>query len=123
MKTRILMTSAAVVLGLTGAGALFAPQELLTCLGAAPAGFLPSLVQLLAAALLGLAMTDWMAKDSRIGGIYNRPIAIGNLMHFAVGALTLARFVFHGQAPTFAIVAAIVYALLAVAFGVVVFGG
>lgn len=122
MNTKILMAASALVLALLGIGALFAPQELLTYLGVAPAGFLPSLVQLLAASFLGLAMIDWMAKDSKIGGIYLRPIAVGNLIHFAVGAITLVRFVVGGHPPVFAIAAAVVYTVLALAFGVVVFG-
>ncbi|MGH9421920.1 MAG: hypothetical protein ACRD3J_18230 [Thermoanaerobaculia bacterium] len=123
MNTRILMTSAAIAQAILGLIALFAPQELLTCIGVTPAGFLPSLVQLLAATLLGLAMTDWMAKDSKIGGIYLRPIAIGNFLNFAIGAITLIKFAIHGHPPLFAIVAAVVYTVFAVAFAVVVFRG
>ena len=122
MNTKILMTASALVLALLGIGALFAPQELLTYLGASPSGFLPPLVQLLAAALLGLAMIDWMAKGSKVGGIYNRPIAVGNLMHFAVGAITLVHFSMHGHVPAAVIAVAVIYTLFALAFGVVVFG-
>lgn len=122
MNTRILMTASAIVLALLGLGALFAPQELLTYLGAAPAGFLPPLVQLLAAALLGMALTDWAVKGSKVGGIYNRPIAVGNLMHFLVGALTLARVSMHGHTPAPVIAITVVYSLFAIAFGMVVFG-
>jgi hypothetical protein len=117
------MTAAAIALAIVGLVALFAPQELLTYLGVAPVGFLPSLVQLLAAALLALAMIDWMAKDSKIGGIYLRPIAVGNLLNFAIGAITLIKFALHGHAPLFAIVAAIVYTVFALAFTFVVFRG
>lgn len=123
MNTRILMTSAAIVQAVLGVVALFAPQELLTWLGAAAVGFLPSLVQLLAAALLALAMIDWMAKDSKIGGIYLRPIAVGNLLHFTVGGFSLVRFAVHGHPPVAFIAVAVVYAALAVAFAVVVFRG
>lgn len=123
MNTRILMTSAAIVLAALGVIALFAPQELLTWLGASASGFLPSLVQLVAAALLALAMIDWMAKDSKIGGIYLRPIAVGNLLHFAIGGITLIRFALHGHPPVVFVAAAVVYAAFAVAFAVVVFRG
>lgn len=122
MNTKVLMTAAALVLGLLGLGALFAPQELLTYLGAAPTGFLPPLVQLLAAALLGLAMIDWMGKGSKVGGIYNRPIAVGNLTHFTVGAITLVHFSMRGHVPIPMIAIAVVYSLFTLAFGVVVFG-
>ena len=36
-------------------------------------------------------MLNWMAKGTTIGGIYNRPIAIGNFMHYVVGALALVK--------------------------------
>ncbi|KGL61723.1 hypothetical protein PHEL85_1504 [Polaribacter sp. Hel1_85] len=32
-----------------------------------------------------------MAKETLIGGIYNKPIAIGNLMHFGVGTIVLVK--------------------------------
>ncbi len=122
MNTRILMTAAAIVLALLGLGALFAPQELLTGIGATPSGLLPSLVQLFAAALLALAMIDWMQKDSRIGGIYNRPVAMGNLIHFAIGAMTLVRFTLHPHPPVYAIVVTVVYAAFAAGFAMVISG-
>lgn len=122
MNTRILMTASALGLALLGVVALFAPQELLTYLGAAPAGFLPQLVQLFAAALLGLAMTNWAAKGSKVGGIYNRPIALGNLMHFMVGAFSLVHVSMRGHVLPVVLVITVIYTLLAIAFGVVVFG-
>ncbi|MEA2339177.1 MAG: hypothetical protein QOE82_3184 [Thermoanaerobaculia bacterium] len=122
MYTKILMIAAALVLGLLGVVALFAPQELLTYLSTSPAGLLPTLVQLLGAALFGLAMTDWMIRGSKVGGIYNRPIAMGNLIQFVVGAITLIRSTAHGPVPAAIIALAVVYTLFAIAFGVVVFG-
>ena len=79
MKTRALMAASAVFLGITGVAALFAPDEILHAAGIPSSPFLPPLVQLCAALLLGFAMTNWMIKGSRVGGIYNRPIALGNL--------------------------------------------
>ena len=122
MNTKILMTASAIVLALFGVVTLFAPQELLTYLGVTPAGFLPSLVQLCGALLFGFAMTNWATKGSKVGGIYNRPVAIGNLVHFAVGAITLDRFALSGHVPVVVITIAVIYTLFALAFGVVVFG-
>jgi hypothetical protein len=34
-----------------------------------------------------------MAKGTLIGGIYNKPIAIGNLMYFGVGAIALIKVI------------------------------
>jgi hypothetical protein len=122
MKTRALMAASAIFLGITGIAALFAPDEILRAANVPSSPLLPLLVQLCAALLLGFAMTNWMVKGSRVGGIYNRPIAIGNLVHFAVGAITLDRFGLRGHEAWPVIALAVVYTLFAVGFGVVVFG-
>jgi hypothetical protein len=67
-------------------------------------------------------MLDWMAKESVIGGIYNRPIAIGNLVHFLVAGLALVKAVAAGQRSAPLLVLAAVYALLAIAFARIAFG-
>jgi len=123
MKTRALMAASAVFLGITGIAALFAPDEILRAANVASAPFLAPLVQLCAALLLGFAMTNWMAKGSRVGGIYSRPIAVGNLLHFAVGAITLDRFALRGHEAWPMLVFATIYTIFAVGFGLVVFGG
>jgi hypothetical protein len=122
MKTHALMAASTVFLAITGVAALFAPDEILRAAGIPSSPFLPSLVQLCAALLLGFAMTNWMAKGSRVGGIYNRPIALGNLLHFAVGAITLDRFALRGHEAWPMLVFATIYTIFAVAFGLVVFG-
>ena len=83
---------------------------------------LPTLVQLLGALLLAFAMLNWMAKDNLIGGIYNRPVAVANLLHFAVGAITLAKVVLRRSKPVYIVAAAAVYVTFAIGFAAVVFG-
>jgi hypothetical protein len=122
MKTRALMAASAVFLGTTGAAALFAPDEILRAASIPSSPFLPPLVQLCAALLFGFAMTNWTVRGSRVGGIYNRPIAIGNLVHFAVGAITIDRFALRGHEAWPVLVFATIYTIFAVGFGVVVFG-
>jgi hypothetical protein len=63
-----------------------------------------------------------MVKGSRVGGIYKRPIAVGNLLHFAAGAITLDRFALRGHEAWPVLVLATIYTLFAVGFGLVVFG-
>jgi hypothetical protein len=123
MKTRALMAASALFLGISGVAALFAPDEILRAAGIPSSPFLPPLLQLCAALLFGFAMTNWMVKGSRVGGIYNRPIALGNLIHFAIGAITLDRFALHGHEAWPMLVFATVYTIFAVGFGLVVFGG
>ncbi|MEA2328475.1 MAG: hypothetical protein QOE68_3434 [Thermoanaerobaculia bacterium] len=122
MKTRALMAASAVFLAILGIAALFAPDEILRASGIPSSPFLPPLIQLCAALLLGFAMTNWMVKGSRVGGIYNRPIALGNLLHFAAGAITLDRFALRGHEAWPVLALAAIYTVFALAFGVVVFG-
>ena len=122
MKTRALMFASAIFAGILAVAALFAPDEILAAAAVPPSPLLPPLVQLCGALLLGFAMINWMAKGSRVGGIYNRPIAMGNIIHFAVGAITLDRFALRGHHTWPVLVLATVYTLFAVGFGLVVFG-
>lgn len=121
MNSRILMGASAVVLGVAGAAGLFLPQEILAAIGAPATGILPALLQLHAALLLGFAMINWMAKDSLIGGIYNRPVLVGNAAHFAIGAITLLKLIVGNVTPP-VIVATALYVVFAIGFGMLLFG-
>ena len=122
MNTRILMMASSVAMGLVGLAASFAPAELLGALHVTPTDPLPVFIQLLGALYVAFAMANWTAKDSLIGGIYARPLSLGNLVHFMVGALALGKHEaatgFHG--PLVVVLA--VYAIFAVGFGWLVFG-
>ncbi|MEA2488459.1 MAG: hypothetical protein QOH21_251 [Acidobacteriota bacterium] len=121
-KSRAIMGASAVVLAVCGLGCTFLPQEFLAVVGVAPNAVMTAVVQILGALLLAFAMVNWMAKDSLIGGIYNRPVAVGNLVHFAVGAITLAKLVLAGGAPRYLLLPAVLYAVFAIAFATLVFG-
>ena len=47
---------------------------------------------------------------------------MANLLHFAVGAITLAKVVLGGRAPVYILAAAAVYVIFAIGFAAVVFG-
>jgi hypothetical protein len=121
MNTRIIMIASALVLFLLGVAATFLPQELLQWLGLAATGVLPLVIQLLGALYLAFAMLNWTAKDSLIGGIYNRPVALGNFLHFVMGALALGKGVIANPAARVLAPVAIVYAIFAVAFALIFF--
>lgn len=121
MNTKLLLGASAIVLGAAGIAGTFAPHELLSAFGIAPAGALPVMVQLLAAVLFGFAMLNWAAKGSLIGGIYNRPVAIGNLTHFVIGALASVKAIVGGQTNRVLIGVAVVYVVFAGGFAVVFF--
>lgn len=108
--TKILMTASAAFLALAGLGATFLPQELLTAAGASPHGVVVLFVQLVGALYLGFAVLNWYARGSLIGGIYNKPLVLANLLHFGVSAIALAKA--GGMLP----ILTAVYVAFAVAF-------
>jgi hypothetical protein len=121
MNTKILLSASALVLGALGIIGTFMPDELLSWAAIAPAGRTTLLVQLLAALLFAFAMANWAARGSLIGGIYNRPLALGNLTHFLVGALALTKGVIAGEHHPLIVGRAAVYAVFAIAFAGVFF--
>lgn len=107
-------------MGIAGIAGSFLPSELLRALDVEPDGALRVIVQLLAALLFAFAMVNWTARGSLIGGIYNRPVAIGNLTHFVVGALALIKAALAvGPHRTILTIAAAIYVLFAIAFTMV----
>ena len=100
MKTKLLMTSSAVFCGIIGILLSFLPNEIAEYLSVEPTIITILFLQILGALYLGFGILNWMAKGTLIGGIYNRPIAIGNLMHFVVGAITLVKVISNIQTHT-----------------------
>ncbi len=121
MNTRFLMIASALFTGLLGVAASFFPQEILAYLGAAPDDGSVLVIQLAGALYLGMAMLNWMARANLIGGVYSRPVAMGNFLHFVVGALVLVRAWMDGSAGAAIPVASGAYALFAAGFGTVLF--
>ena len=97
------------------------PKEILAYAGAWDEGFEVFLVQVLGALYLGFAMLNWMARINLIGGIYSRPVAMGNFMHFVVVAATLVKAVFAGFHSFEMIAAVAIYVIFALWFGAVIF--
>lgn len=121
-KTRILMMLSAGFLLACLFTLMLAPNASLAALGVNGGGSNVPLIQILNAALLGFALTNWMAKDNMIGGIYARPIAAGNFLHFGVGAMVLFKAIIPENPEPGLIAAAIGYGLFAITFGWLVFG-
>ena len=119
--TRFVMGASALVLGALGLAATFLPQEIARYLGASAAVAWPLVIQVVGALYFAFAMQNWMAKDSLLGGIYNRPIATGNLVHFTVGALALVKGALANPADTAILSFTAVYALFAIAFAKIFF--
>ena len=93
MNTKILMTTSAIFLAVIGMLLSFLPNETADYLNAESNLSTILFLKILSALYLGFGILNWMAKGTLIGGIYNRPIVIGNLMHFGVGAIALVKVV------------------------------
>lgn len=91
MSTKIIMTTSAIFMGVIGVLLSFLPNEITNYLSIAPNSITILFFMLMSSLYLGFGLLNWMAKGTLIGGIYNKPIAIGNLMHFGVGAIALVK--------------------------------
>ena len=121
MNTKLLMIVSAMVMAALGLVASFVPREILIALGSKPQALEVLLVQVVGALYLGFAMLNRMARGSLIGGVYGRPVASGNVLHFAVVALALSKALIAGPRPPVVIVGASVYWAVCVWLGWVMF--
>jgi hypothetical protein len=122
MNTKFLMTASALFMAGLGVAASFAPQEILGHYDSNHGAVAVLLIQVAGALYLGFAMLNWMARGNLIGGIYSRPVALGNFVHFAVVAVTLLKVMAGGSfRSTEIIVASTIYSAFAAGFGWVLF--
>ncbi len=116
MLTKWMMSLSAATMAALGLAASFLPQEIVARAGGTGGGLAVLLVQVAAGLYLGFALLNWTVRDMVIGGIYNRPIAMANLLHFTSAGLALARGVAGGERQVGLIVLTAVYALFALWF-------
>jgi len=114
------MIPSAIFTGAIGLSLSFLPQEIDSILNAQANNSSMLFLQLLSALYLGFAIMNWMAKGSLIGGIYNRPLALGNLMHFGVGTIALIKIASSIDIHSEIIISlTVIYAAFAVGFAYV----
>lgn len=117
MNTKIVMTSSALFLATIGILLSFLPNEIVEYLNVEPNIITIVFLNIMSALYLGFGILNWMAKGTLIGGIYNRPIAIGNLMHFGVGAIALVKVVSNIQTHSEIVISlTVVYVIFAILF-------
>jgi hypothetical protein len=121
MHTKLLMSLSALFMAGLGVTASFLPQEIASHAGVRPDAYVVLLVQIAGALYLGFAILNWMAKAVLIGGIYSRPVALGNFLHFAVVAIILLKALAAGLRANEITAGAAVYSLFAAWFGLVLF--
>uniref|UniRef100_UPI004047A62D hypothetical protein n=1 Tax=Roseivirga sp. TaxID=1964215 RepID=UPI004047A62D len=117
MTTRLILIASALTLGILGITLTFFPQEVLHRFTQNyDSQFAPITLQLMGALYFGFAMINWTAKGTLVGGIYGRPIAIGNLAHYAIGALGLLKG-YSSDANSGFLLLTIYYVVFAMLFG------
>ncbi|MEM9053196.1 MAG: hypothetical protein AAGC47_14175 [Bacteroidota bacterium] len=119
MNSRIIMTSSSIFLGLMGLSFTFLPEELVNFLSDTQNQSSILFVQILGSMYFGFAMLNWMTRKSPIGGIYGRPLVIGNLVHFMVSSIALIKAMGQYDENGFMIVLTLTaaYVLFSVLFG------
>jgi len=116
------MRASALMLAAIGLAATFLPQEILAGAAAPSVPATVVIVQIVGAAYLGFAFLNWMAQGNAIGGIYSRPVAIGNFGHFLIGALALLKSGVAAQHSLPMLAGSAVYVVFAALFGYLAFG-
>ena len=111
------MTSSALFLGIIGILLSFVPNEITDYLNVEPNNITILFLKIMSALYMGFGILNWMAKGTFIGGIYNRPIALGNLTHFGIGAIALVKVASKIQTHSeIIILLTIVYVIFAILF-------
>lgn len=122
MNTKILMTTSSIILGATGIMLTFAPDIVLSNLNVDTNQTALLLVQVMGGMYFGYSMLNWMTKESLIGGIYNRPIAIANFTHFLIAGLAIGkRLISNPSLPKALWATGAVYAILGLLFIMILF--
>jgi hypothetical protein len=121
MNSKYIMAASAILLGFLGLAVSFLPKEILMNAGISSNEALILLVQIAGALYIGFAIMNWMAKAVLIGGIYAKPLAMGNFTHFFIAAIALLKAATHHPGSPYWWMAAIVYSLFAILFGKILF--
>lgn len=88
---RTVMSASAALLLVVGAALLFLPQEVATVLHLQEGA--DAALPLAGAGALAFAALDWVGRAAVYGGVYGRPIVVGNFVFAAIASLTLLRLV------------------------------
>jgi len=121
MNSKNVMVASSVFTGLLGLAASFFPKEILNTFGLSQTETLTLFIQISGALYIGFAVMNWMAKTVLIGGIYARPLAMGNFAHFMIAAIALIKSALNNSVLQYLWFGAILYSILAVLFGIVLF--
>ena len=90
--THKLMITNGILNGITGLLLIFIPADLLGWADGSAGATATMLTSLLGAALFGIGMLNYLGRSAIYGGIYGKPILMGNLVFHTVAAINLVKF-------------------------------
>ena len=119
MNTKLLLIASSAYLGIAGLGMTFLPEEISAYLNGGINQTSILFLQILGSLYLGFALLNWMTKNNLIGGIYSKPLVIGNLAHFFMSSFALLKIVGQYAGKEFSIILAItiIYVVFTLGFG------
>jgi hypothetical protein len=118
---KVLLLSSSVFLAVLGISGTFAPAETLILMGIDPYPAVTVLFQIMGGLYLGFAVLNWMNRHAPMGGIYGKPVASANLIHFLVVALMLLKEVWSKEMGNGFLVLCVLYSLFAAGFASTLF--
>ncbi len=121
MNTKFLLGSCAIYLGISGLGLSFIPEEILEYFNHNSNNTSILFLQILGSLYLGFGILNCMTKNNLLGGIYGRPLVIGNLDHFLVSSLALLKMVEKMNLQYEIIILTIIYSSFTLCFGYIFF--
>ena len=122
MNTKTLMIISAIFLAVNGFGFTFFPNEISVLLINDDNHIFILILQILGALYLGFSILNWMSKTNLIGGVYSKPLLIGNLLHFFTASMALMKLTFKVETNLQLIFSyTIIYSLFTLFFGYVFF--
>ena len=122
MNTKTLMIISAIFLAVNGFGFTFFPNEISVLLINDDNHIFILILQILGALYLGFSILNWMSKTNLIGGIYSKPLLIGNLLHFFTASMALIKLTSKVETNLQLIFSyTIIYSLFTLFFGYVFF--
>ena len=122
MNTKTLMIISSIFLAVNGFGFTFFPNEISVLLINDDNHIFILILQILGALYLGFSILNWMSKTNLIGGIYSKPLLIGNLLHFFTASMALIKLTSKVETNLQLIFSyTIIYSLFTLFFGYVFF--
>lgn len=109
--TRVVLVGSALVYVAFGLASAFVPEALVAALGLP--GAAREAMPLVTPAALGFAAVDWYGRGAVYGGIYGKPIVMGNVFYSVLTTVALAT----AQLESATVVGVLVTAVFAIAGG------